>query len=260
MIFYFSGTGNSKWIAKMLSEKQEELLLNIADEPAGSETLCYTLRDHEKVGFVFPVYSWGPPAIVLNFIKRISFSNYNGQYLFFVCSCGDDIGLTRNVLEKAFENKPWKWDSGFSVIMPNNYVLMTGFNTDPRGVEKKKLADAKVSVNRIIEITGESRRGVFLCKEGRFPYLKTKIINPLFNKYAVSDKAFWVADNCISCGKCEKVCPMHNITMDGIPVWNGNCVSCLACYHICPRNAVQYGRKTKGKGQYFNPDIKNSSI
>lgn len=38
------------------------------------------------------------------------------------------------------------------------------------------------------------------------------------------------------------------------PVWGKNCTACLACYHVCPQHAVQYGKKTKGKGHYFNPD------
>ena len=32
-----------------------------------------------------------------------------------------------------------------------------------------------------------------------------------------------------------------------------DCTSCLACYHVCPKHAVQYGRRTKRKGQYLNP-------
>jgi len=38
------------------------------------------------------------------------------------------------------------------------------------------------------------------------------------------------------------------------PVWGMDCTSCLACYHVCPQHAVQYGKRTKDKGQYFNPN------
>ena len=59
------------------------------------------------------------------------------------------------------------------------------------------------------------------------------------------------------CKRCEKVCPMLNIVMVGWkPVWGADCTSCLACYHVCPQKAVQYGKATKKKGQYFNPNVK----
>ena len=40
----------------------------------------------------------------------------------------------------------------------------------------------------------------------------------------------------------------------------GSCVKrrltmCLACYHACPQHAIQYGNRTKNKGQYkVSPD------
>ncbi len=65
MIFYFSGTGNSKWIANQLSKEQKEELFFIPDA-LKNRTFEFCLRKDEKIGFVFPVYSWAPPAIVLN--------------------------------------------------------------------------------------------------------------------------------------------------------------------------------------------------
>ena len=86
----------------------------------------------EKIGFVFPIYSWAPPEIVLRFINRISLKEYQNQYLFFVCSCGDDTGLTQQVLVKALNDKGWLCHAGFSVTMPNNYVLLPGFDVDTK--------------------------------------------------------------------------------------------------------------------------------
>lgn len=57
MIFYFSGTGNSAWVARQLAEGQNEELLSIAMEIDRNK--AYKLKEGEKVGFVFPVYAWG---------------------------------------------------------------------------------------------------------------------------------------------------------------------------------------------------------
>ena len=55
---------------------------------------------------------------------------------------------------------------------------------------------------------------------------------------------------------CERICPVGNVVMIGWrPVWGMDCTSCLACYHVCPKHAVQYGRRTKRKGQYLNPNV-----
>ena len=80
MIFYFSGTGNSAWVARRLAEGQNEELLSIVMEiDKGKE---YKLKEGEKVGFVFPVYAWGPPEMVLRFIHQLKLDKPG--YLFFV--------------------------------------------------------------------------------------------------------------------------------------------------------------------------------
>lgn len=250
MIFYFSGTGNTKWIAEQLSAGQADELVFIPKALKDNITE-FTLMESEKVGFVFPVYSWGPPPIVMQFIRQLTLLNYHSHYTFFVCSCGDDIGLTKQVLSKALFNRGWGCDAGFSVIMPNNYVLLPGFDVDSREVQERKLADAVPMVTKVNYLIAE-RRSVFLCKEGRFPYIKTMWINPLFNRYPISPKKFHATDACVGCARCERACPVNNITLvERKPIWGANCTSCLACYHVCPQRAVQYGKKTEHKGHYF---------
>lgn len=254
MIFYFSGTGNSKWLAKQVSLAQGEKLVFIPTALKNSE-YSFSLKEGEKIGFIFPIYSWGPPPIVLDFIQRLNLLGYHKHYLFFVCSCGDDIGLAKEVFEREINAKGWSCNAGFSLIMPNNYVLFPGFDVDSKDLEHKKLTDVISELENVNKAISASQ-SIFNCKKGSFPFIKTRIIYPLFVRYGIEPKKFFVTDACISCKRCENACPMDNIQMvDGKPVWGKNCTSCLACYHICPKQAVQYGKITVKKGQYFNPNI-----
>ena len=254
MIFYFSGTGNSKWIAEQIAKAQNEVLVFMPNAIRdGIEE--FVLADDEKVGFVFPVYSWGPPLSVLRFLDWITLSNYHSQYVFFVCSCGYDTGLTEELFRRALSRKGMECNAGFSVAMPNNYVLLPGFDVDKKELEKKKLDEAVGRVEEINDsITG--KKIGFHCNEGSFPWFKTKVLNPLFNRFMTSAKPFYATDDCIGCKRCERICPVGNVVMIGWrPVWGMDCTSCLACYHVCPKHAVQYGRRTKRKGQYLNPNV-----
>jgi formate hydrogenlyase subunit 6/NADH:ubiquinone oxidoreductase subunit I len=87
---------------------------------------------------------------------------------------------------------------------------------------------------------------------GGLAWLKTYLVNPGFNQSATDDSKYLSTEACIHCGKCVEACPLKNITLEeGRPKWHGHCTMCMGCYHHCPVNAIQYGKATVGKGQYF---------
>ena len=70
MIFYFSGTGNSKDAAVKIAGSLGEQVVDIA-EAFYEENKVYTIKPGEKAGFIFPVYYYGPPTIVADFVKAL---------------------------------------------------------------------------------------------------------------------------------------------------------------------------------------------
>ena len=81
--------------------------------------------------------------------------------------------------------------------------------------------------------------------------IKSGPVNPLFYKFFVKSKAFYATDDCIGCKKCEKACVMNNITIkEGKPVWGKSCTHCMACICGCPKEAIEYGKRSKGKPRY----------
>ena len=134
--------------------------------------------------------------------------------------------------------------------MPNNYVLLPGFDVDADDVAQRKIDAAP---KRIAEIAA----GIFERTEvtdvtvGSLPWLKSRIVYPLFKRWGIFPRKFRVSSDCVGCRRCASACPLGNVTMvDGKPSWGNNCASCVACYHVCPRECIQYGSATRGKGHY----------
>ena len=252
MVFYFTGTGNSKWVAEALGQAFGERLVSITEAcKKEKKRYEYTLHPEERIFFVYPVHSWGPAALVIRFISSLTLSGYVQQSIYSICVCGDDCAYTSRLLGKALKKRGLLLTAGYSVTMPNTYVSLPGFDIDDSGVEERKV---KSAVARVEFINKELRQRVtmkkFACHEGAVPSLKTYLIRPLFNAFGMSSKPFHATDACTACKRCEKACPVHNITVSDKPTWGNNCTQCLACYHVCPSHAVQYGKATQKKGQY----------
>lgn len=254
MICYFSGTGNSLWTAQELSKRLNEPLVAIAEAlKSDKKELHYQLSEEERVIFVFPVHSWGPAVPIARFIRRMRWDNYHKQPVYAVMTCGDEAGLTHAILEKQLHRKGITLTASYTLQMPNNYILMKGFDVDNKEVEERKLKEAPRLLQEIVaSITGADQKPLY--HTGKSAWLKSRIVYPLFTGMAIKKNDFYAMDICNSCGKCAKVCPLGIIRMEeGRPEWSSGCVQCLACIHHCPIRAIEYGKQTWNKGRYLHP-------
>ena len=255
MIFYFSGTGNTRFVAKEIAAGIGEELLFIPDLIREGR-YEFTLQPGETAGFCFPTHGWQPPRIVREFIKKLTL-NSKPQILNCYCwaltTCGDNMGEAMTILNNDLEVAGLKATTMFSVIMPESYVCLPFMYTDTEEKERQKIAAAKELLPHIIECIRERKEGIVELEKGGTPRLYSYVIGAYFNAKMVNDKKFTVDDEvCIKCGKCAKVCPVDNITGTP-PVWNhnGRCTSCLACYHYCPTHAINFEKITRKRGQYY---------
>lgn len=251
MVVYFSGTGNTEHVARTLGDIICEPVVSVTD--VKSENL--ELRG-EKLVLAFPIYCWGVPPIVLDYIaslpeRFIAEVKERGVPVVMVCTCGDDTGMAPEMLAGALAARGLELRGAWSVTMPNTYVILPGFDVDSSKVTLGKLEEA---APRIAAIAAMIERGEWEMDvhRGSFPWFKTKVIYPMKRTWAVNPRKFRTTQECVRCGRCVTVCPTGNVKMkSGQPAWGPDCAGCLACYHHCPTHAIEYGNRTNNKGQYF---------
>ena len=77
MIYYFSATGNNKYVAQRIAEA-------IGDDAMSIQECTPSLPSSDVVGFVSPTYGWGLPEIMKRFFGNLSASS--ASYVFFVAT------------------------------------------------------------------------------------------------------------------------------------------------------------------------------
>lgn len=241
MIFYFSGTGNSRWIAEEIGEKIQEDACDIA-ELIKQKRNSYVAKNGECLGIVFPVYAWQPPELVVDFIKNITVQEDN--FTFAIATCASEAG---NSIETIGKYLPLA--AGYSVAMPSNYIVS---KVESATIQEGKIQQAHIKIAEFAQNI-LAKKKVFAVEKGTFTYLKSGFINWGFCYFAMGTKDFHTDKNCNGCGLCEKICPVECIKLvNNKPKWQkSSCAKCFGCINRCPQEAIQYGKQTQNKARYY---------
>ena len=254
VIIYFSGTGNSLYVAKNIGKSLDYELINVKD----INDLRLDFRG-STLGLVFPTYYARVPKIMEEFISKLTISS--DAYLFVVITHGGGPSIVLNRLKKILSDKVDR-SSGFLVKMPGNNIFNYG-----AADEKKILRTIHRSDKRIIDIVKRIQENE--CKWDRSYILIDTAIDLIFG--GVTDKiiadikrtseSFTVDDTCSSCQQCAVLCPGENIYFNkNLPYWRSNCEKCGACIQWCPNQSIDWKGKTSKRKRYRNPFIEVSEL
>lgn len=244
-IYYFSGTGNSLFIAKKLHEKlpDSELIpiLKALNAPAKSITA-------EKVIFVFPVYAMTLPIPVRRFLSMYDFSNAS-YFSAIVTRLGlyfDDFKRIDRLI------KPQKLNSHFIINMGNNDVKVKDYECPSIDRIKELETIALKELDRIEQVirANEDSRDTDSNYLLALPFadFRDKVVEWMvpklmtFSTFIGGVNYFYTNSECNGCRICENVCLSGKISMnEGKPMWEKStlCYMCYACINYCPRNAIE---------------------
>lgn len=252
MIVYFTGTGNSRFTAKMLADL-------LGDEAVSANDYIKS-KDHPRLVsekpwvFVCPVYLSAIPVIFEDFIRGASFEDSKKAW-FVVTSAGTSVCACPVYAEALSKEKGFEYMGTANVTMPQNY-LISFFKTKSKEECAGIIEAAKP---RIAELGGYIAGGkpFEVPDVKKWEIISTKMVLGPFSKLYVKADAFYATDKCIGCGTCARVCPLNNISLvDGKPVWGKSCTHCVACINLCPTQAIEYGKATLGKPRCRCPEYK----
>lgn len=237
VLYYFSGTGNTKWVADKIKENFKFYDIDIklinmeSEEPINIKCFDFIL-----IGS--PVHSNMEPKIVSDFLKRLPDTKKKMKTIIYStqASRSSAAGLS---MAKKISQKGYDIVIQSAIKMPNNCYFISG-KKFTRKEEIEILNNASEKVKELINIFIDNKRLKECNSIVRMGI--GKVTSKLFkNSLPRLSKNISAAKECIKCGLCLRNCPKSNITFeDGHAIFHSKCMLCLRCINICPINAIRY--------------------
>ena len=247
MILYFSGTGNSQYVARKIAQELNNELISL-NQLIKEEKTDELISTDKPFIFVCPTYAWRLPIVVTNFIKKTRFSGSNKVY--FIMTCGGDTGKAIKYIQKLCKYKEWQLKGIAEIKMPENYIAL--FSIPDKETSTQIIKGSDKQIDKIISYIKSENEFEIINPSGLSGTLKSGITNTAFYKIFVHAKGFHYTNKCIGCGKCVTLCPLNNINLKNQkPVWKNNCTHCMACICGCPTEAIEYKNNTQNKRRYY---------
>ena len=256
IMLYFSGTGNSKYIAEMFCRYADAECYSIEDGVDFAEAI----KTHDTIAFCYPIYGSRVPLIMRDFAAKHLTALKGKKLIIFVTQLifsGDGA----RVLCDLFPKNHIKVIYAEHFFMPNNvcnFALLK--KTSDKSVQKRlEMADKKMEracrniKNGIIKKRGFSAAARLLGKIQGIPW-QGDSGNAFAAERTMEYKAkhgVKIDEDCIACNACVEYCPMRNLeNRQGKIEHKNNCTMCYRCINLCPKKAITVFFHKKPMWQY----------
>lgn len=241
MVFFFTATGNSLYIAKQL--KSEPISI---PQIMKQDSLTF---EADKIGIVCPIYGHEMPKMVKEFIRKAIFKT---DYFYIILTYGALHGGAAELANDYLKSVGKKAQYIASIVMVDNFL--PNFNMTEQCAIDKKIPENLAKIKADID-----NKKCRIEKAG----FKNKMIHKGYLMMVKGqDETVWakfkVEDSCIGCETCIKVCPSASINIEkGKAVHTmKNCQACYACVHACPQKAIKFTIPEKNSEvRYRNENI-----
>ena len=243
LLFYFSGTGNTKWIADKIQNKLNELgnIIHKINIENIDEDILNKINNYDFIIIGTPIYAEMGPKLIQDFVKNIPKAKEKIKCILYSTQ-GGNTGCETENMNKILSNKGYDVVIKVNIKMINNYYFSVGKKPSKFQIENI-LTDAEKKVDLIVNKFLKGERYLENISKTRlcFGKVAAKGFNKLLPKLSNN---FKVTEHCIKCGMCVRNCPKGNIVFEnGGVVFHSNCILCLRCIYMCPSNAIFYKEK-----------------
>ena len=244
LLIYFSGTGNTKRIAELYKSAFENNGAEVtqAELPTESE---YDVNAYDLIGFGYPIHGFNAPKLILQTCKALPKRDKKKDGVknaFIFKTSGEPVRMSdvsSLKMRRILKSRGYKVNNEYQYVMPYNIIFR---HTDNEAYRMWTVAKALVPADVAEILRGETRlpkkifMGGFLAWTLRCEHWGAHIIGKLFK----------ANKDCVKCGKCEKLCPMHNIRIiekgkDKKVKFGCKCIICMRCVQACPKAAINMG-------------------
>jgi len=256
LTIYFSGTGNSKYIAETFSKRMGAACHSIEEDL----DFAALFNAHDTIAVCYPIYGSRVPLIMREFAAKHT-QDFAGKRLIIFATQLIFSGDGARVFVDLFPGGHAEVIYAAHFIMPNNVnnLFILRQTSDRR--TRKQLARAERQIEGVcrdihggvVKKTGFSGFAKFLGNmQGKAWQGSSK--NAFAAQGSMEYKAkhgVKIRENCNACGLCAQICPMKNLSCDqGKVEQHGNCTICYRCINACPKQAITVFFHAKPKWQY----------